>query len=134
MGLAGISTILALGLAACSMPVKIPPSGVPPDQYQDMNCEAVAVERTRRLLAERDDLNSPLLSSKTDAPRELRGFPQNRYGGQQTVFIKTFPHSYRSVPPTNVGFLPKRKSAHLSARCGLRVFSDPPRDVDVVAD
>jgi hypothetical protein len=69
MALAGLGTILALGLAACSMPVKIPAPGVPPDQYQDMNCDALNTERTR-LLAVRADLNVPTLSSKTDAQRE----------------------------------------------------------------
>jgi hypothetical protein len=34
-----------------------------------MNCDALNAERAR-LLAERDDLKSPLLSSKTDAQRE----------------------------------------------------------------
>jgi hypothetical protein len=45
------------------MPVKMPALGVPPDQ--DMNCDALNAERTR-LLAVRADLNTPLLSSKTD--------------------------------------------------------------------
>jgi hypothetical protein len=36
MALAGLSTFLALGLAACSMRVKIPALGVLPDQYQDV--------------------------------------------------------------------------------------------------
>jgi hypothetical protein len=36
MALADLSTFLALGLAACSMRVKIPALGVPPDQYQDV--------------------------------------------------------------------------------------------------
>jgi hypothetical protein len=34
-----------------------------------MNCDALNAERTR-LLAERDDLDTPLLSSKTEAERE----------------------------------------------------------------
>jgi hypothetical protein len=34
-----------------------------------MNCDALNAERAR-LLAERDDLKSPLLSSKTNAQRE----------------------------------------------------------------
>jgi hypothetical protein len=35
---------------------------IPPDQYQDMNCDALNAERAR-LLAERGDLDTPLLSS-----------------------------------------------------------------------
>jgi hypothetical protein len=59
---------LALGLAACSMPVKIRALGVPPDQYQDMNCDALNTERTR-LLGVRADLSTPLRSN-TDAQRD----------------------------------------------------------------
>jgi hypothetical protein len=66
---AALSTVLALGLAACSMPVKILEADVPPEQYPDMNCDALNTERTR-LLAVRTDLNVPTLSSKTDAERE----------------------------------------------------------------
>ncbi len=44
------------------------PSGRAPDQTQDISCESLNAERAR-LLAERDDLNTPLLS-KTDAERE----------------------------------------------------------------
>jgi hypothetical protein len=62
MALAGVST-LALGVTACSLPVKMPALGVPPDQ--DMNSDALNAERTR-LLAVRADLNTPLLSSNTD--------------------------------------------------------------------
>jgi hypothetical protein len=51
------------------MPVKIPAAEIPPDQYQDMDCDALNAERTR-LLAERADLNTPLLSSRTEAERE----------------------------------------------------------------
>jgi hypothetical protein len=61
--------MLALGLAASSMPVKMPALGAPPDQPQDMDCDALNSERTR-LLAVRSDLNTPLLSSNTDAQRE----------------------------------------------------------------
>jgi hypothetical protein len=61
--------MLALGLAACSMPVKILEAEIPPEQYPDMNCDALNTERTR-LLAVRADLNAPLLSSKTDVQRE----------------------------------------------------------------
>jgi hypothetical protein len=65
MALAGFGTILALGLTACSMPVKILEAEIPPEQYPDMNCDALNAERAR-LLAVRHDLNTPLLSSKTD--------------------------------------------------------------------
>ena len=66
-GLAG--AVLALGLAACSTSVKLPSLGGPtPDQPQELDCDALRMERTR-LLAERDDLKSPLLS-RTDAERE----------------------------------------------------------------
>ena len=61
--------VLALGLAACSTSVKLPSLGGPPDQPQEMDCDALNTERTR-LLAERADLKSPLLSSNTDAERE----------------------------------------------------------------
>jgi hypothetical protein len=69
LGLAAVNTVVALGLAACSMPVKFPTLGVPPAQYQDMNCAALNAERTR-LLAERDELKSPLRSPNTDTERE----------------------------------------------------------------
>jgi hypothetical protein len=49
--------------------LKIPTAEIRPDQYPDMNCDALYTKRTR-LLAERDDLNTPLLSSNTDAQRE----------------------------------------------------------------
>ena len=45
------------------MRVKLPALGVPPEQYLDMNCDALNTERTR-LLAVRDDLNKPQLSSE----------------------------------------------------------------------
>ena len=69
MVFAGLSTVVALGLAACSMPVKILEAEIPPEQYPDMNCDALNTERTR-LVAERADLKSPLLSSKTEAERD----------------------------------------------------------------
>ena len=44
--------------------------GPPPDQPQDISCESLNAERTR-LLAERDDLKSPLRSSSmTEAQRD----------------------------------------------------------------
>ena len=61
MALAGVSTVLALGVAACSMPVKIPAAEIPPEQYLDMNCDALSAANVR-LLAERDELNTPLPS------------------------------------------------------------------------
>jgi hypothetical protein len=61
---------LALGMAGCSSSVKLPTLGGPaPDQPPEMSCESLNAERAR-LLAERDDLKSPLLSSNTDAGRE----------------------------------------------------------------
>ena len=51
------------------MPVKIPAAEIPPEQYQDMNCDALNAENAH-LLAERADLKSPLLSSRSDAERE----------------------------------------------------------------
>jgi len=60
----------ALGLAACSTSVKLPSLGGPtPDQPQEMDCDALNAENVR-LLAERDELNTPLPSSKTQAQRE----------------------------------------------------------------
>ena len=58
-----------VGLRACSTPLKISEAEIPPDQPQEMDCAALNSERTR-LLAERADLKSPLLSSKTDAQRK----------------------------------------------------------------
>ena len=69
LGLAAVSTVVALGLAACSMPVKFPTLGVPPEQHQDMNCNALSAENTR-LLNRRDELKSPLLPTNTDTGRE----------------------------------------------------------------
>ena len=66
--LAGFGTMLALGLAACSTPLKIPEAEIPPEQYQDMNCDGLNAERMR-LLAVRADLATPLRSN-TDAQRE----------------------------------------------------------------
>ena len=65
----GVGAALALGLAACSTSVKLPSLGGPPDQPQEMDCAALTAENAR-LLAEKADLKSPLLSSKTDAQRE----------------------------------------------------------------
>jgi hypothetical protein len=60
----------ALGMAACSMP-KLPTLGGPAsEEPQEMDCTALNAERTR-LLAERDDLKSPLRSSSmTEAQRD----------------------------------------------------------------
>ena len=63
------SAVLMLGLDACSMP-KLPSLGGPaPGKPQELDCAALEAERAR-LLAEREDLNAPLLASKTDAQRE----------------------------------------------------------------
>jgi hypothetical protein len=66
--LAGFGTMLALGLAACSMPVQILEAEIPPEQYPDMNCDALNTEKTR-LLGVRADLSTPLRSN-TDAQRD----------------------------------------------------------------
>ena len=62
---------LALGFAGCSSSVKLPTLGGPvPDQPQETDCAALDGERAR-LLAERDDLKSPLRSSSmTEAQRD----------------------------------------------------------------
>ena len=62
---------LALGMAGCSSSVKLPTLGGPaPEQPPEMSCESLSAERAR-LLAERDDLKSPLRSSSmTEAQRE----------------------------------------------------------------
>ena len=49
MVFAGLSTVVALCLAACSMPVKILEAEIPPEQYPDLNCDALNTERTRLL-------------------------------------------------------------------------------------
>src|SRR5450631_4826319 len=72
MRFAAVSALVALGLAACSMPVKFPTLGVPPEQHQELNCNALNAESTR-LLAERDELKSPLLRTNTDTEREADG-------------------------------------------------------------
>jgi hypothetical protein len=69
LGIVAVSTAVALGLAACSTPVKFPTLGVPPEQHQDMTCDALNAESTR-LLAERAELKSPLPSANTDTERE----------------------------------------------------------------
>ena len=62
---------LALGMAGCSMP-KLPSLGGPaPEQPQETDCAALHAEKAR-LLAERDDLKSPLLSSNADTGREAK--------------------------------------------------------------
>jgi len=61
LALAGLGAVLVLGLAACSVPVKIPAAEIPPEQYLDMNCDALSAADVR-LLAERDELNTPLPS------------------------------------------------------------------------
>ena len=50
--------------------MKLPSLGGPaPDQHQDVTCDALNTQHTR-LLSERDDLNSPQISSRADAERE----------------------------------------------------------------
>ena len=63
---------LALGLAGCSSSVKLPTLGGPPEQRQEMgDCDALNAEKAR-LLAERDDLTTPLLPSNADTGREAK--------------------------------------------------------------
>ncbi len=63
---------LALGMAGCSSSVKLPSLGGPaPDQPQDISCESLNAERAR-LLAEREDLTTPLLPSNADTGREAK--------------------------------------------------------------
>ena len=64
----GSPSIFALGSAACSMPAQISEAEIPPERYQDLNCDALNTEKTR-LLAVRTDLDTPLRSN-TDAQRE----------------------------------------------------------------
>ena len=65
-----LGAVLALGLTACSMPMNLLSLGGPaPDDHQDVTCDALNTEHTR-LLAKRDDLNSPQISSRADAERE----------------------------------------------------------------
>jgi hypothetical protein len=49
----------------------MPTLGGPPEQRQEMDCDALNAEKAR-LLAERDDLKSPLLSSNADSGREAK--------------------------------------------------------------
>ncbi len=62
---------LALGMAGCSSSVKLQTLGGPaPEQPQDIRCESLNAEKAR-LLAQRDDLKSPLRSSSmTEAQRD----------------------------------------------------------------
>ncbi len=51
---------------------KLPTLGGPtPEQTQEVDCAALNAEKAR-LIAERDDLKSPLLSSNADAGREAK--------------------------------------------------------------
>ena len=91
MALAGLSTILALGLAACSTPLKIPAAEIPPKKNPNMDCDALRMERTR-LLAQRDDLNKPQLSM-TGAEREaeLTQLNGKLYTVEKAQFNKSCP-------------------------------------------
>jgi hypothetical protein len=83
---------LALGLASCSMS-KLPSlGGPPPEQPQEMDCAALNTERTR-LVAERADLKSPLLSPNTDAEREaeLTQLNGKLYTVEKAQFAKSCP-------------------------------------------
>ncbi len=86
---------LALGMAGCSSSVKLPSLGGPaPDQPQEMDCAALNAERAR-LLAERDDLKSPLLSSNADSGREAKVTELN--GKLYTVAKAQFDKRCRAV-------------------------------------
>ena len=84
------------------MPVRLPALGVPPDQYQD-SCAAPNAERAR-LLAERDDLNAPLLASKTDAQREaeLTQLNGKLYTVVKAQFDKSCPESQAAKTLTSL--------------------------------
>ena len=102
MGRAVLSTVLMLGLGACSMP-KLPSLGGPaPVQHQELDCAALDAERAR-LLAERDDLGKPQLSSKTDAERQadLTQLNTNLYTVAKAQFDKTCP-AVAGAPPSAV--------------------------------
>jgi hypothetical protein len=90
---------LALGLASCSMP-KLPSLGGPPEQPQEMDCAALNRERTR-LVAERADLKSPLLSPNTDAEREaeLTQLNGKLYTVEKAQFAKSCP-LVANAPPS----------------------------------
>ncbi len=72
----------------------------PPDQPQEMDCDALNRERTR-LVAERADLKSPLLSSNTDAEREaeLTQLNGKLYTVEKAQFAKSCP-LVANAPPS----------------------------------
>ena len=90
---------LALGLVSCSMP-KLPSLGGPSEQPQEMDCAALDRERTR-LVAERADLKSPLLSSNTAAEREaeLTQLNGKLYTVEKAQFAKSCP-LIANAPPS----------------------------------
>ena len=73
---------------------------IPPEQYQEMDCAALDRERTR-LVAERADLKSPLLSSNTDAEREaeLTQLNGKLYTVEKAQFAKSCP-LVANAPPS----------------------------------
>ena len=84
---------LALGMAGCSSSVKLPTLGGPaPEQPQDISCESLHAEKAR-LLAERDDLTTPFLSSKTQAQREgeLTQLNGKLYTVEKGLWVKSCP-------------------------------------------
>jgi hypothetical protein len=82
---------------------KLPTLGGPaPDPLQEMDCAALNAENAR-LLAEKADLKSPLLSSNTDAEREAKLTQVN--GKLYTVAKAEFDKSCPLVvkpPPSSV--------------------------------
>ena len=81
--------------------LKISEAEIPPEQYQDMDCDALNAERTR-LLAVRADLDTPLRSN-TDAQREAELTQVN--GKLYTIAKAQSDKSCRlvaSAPPSSV--------------------------------
>ena len=84
---------LALGMAGCSSSVKLPALGGPaPDQPPEMSCESLNAERAR-LIAERDDISRPQLSSEMAAEQqaELTQLNGKLYTMAKAQFDKSCP-------------------------------------------
>ena len=72
---------------------KLPTLGGPPEQPQDISCESLNAEKAR-LLAQRDDLKSPLRSSSmTEAQRdaELTQLNGKLYAVAKALWEKSCP-------------------------------------------
>ena len=94
---------IALGLAACSTSVKLPSLGGPtPDQPQEMDCDALNAENAR-LLAEKADLNTPLLSkTETQRDAELTQLNGKLYTVEKAQFNKGCPAVANASPSSVV--------------------------------